>query len=106
MEGLWDLIADHDKRCSYEALHRLTLRLKSDGREADAEKILETIQYDIELRNLVIDKGSQDPALLDFLFGRPLAQTVGQFGIQVEREKGKIIRLVIKDGGLKSLKKG
>jgi Fe-S-cluster containining protein len=96
VEGLWDLIADHERRCSYENLHRLALRLKSDGSSVDAEKILEFIQYDSELRHLVIDRGSQDPEMLDFLFGRSLVRTVAQFGIRVEREKGKINRLVIK----------
>ena len=94
VEGLWDLIADHDKRCDYETIGRLTLQLKSDGSRADAEKILEIIQYDTELRRLVVDRGSQDPEMLDFLFGRPLKRTVGQFGIRLEREKGRILRLV------------
>ena len=94
VEGLWDLIADHEERCSYETLRRLALQLKADGRRADADKFLEIIQYDTELRRLVIDRGSQDPEMLDFLFGRPLEQTVGQFGIRVVREKGRIIRLV------------
>jgi hypothetical protein len=95
VEGLWGLIADHDQRCSYRELDRLTKRLTADGDAADAEKVLEIIQYDSELRRLVIERGSFDPAMLDFLFGRPLADTVGQFGIRLDREADKITRLVI-----------
>ncbi|KPJ79167.1 MAG: hypothetical protein AMJ54_00485 [Deltaproteobacteria bacterium SG8_13] len=95
VEGLWDLIVDHDRRCSYESLHRLTRRLKSGGGEADAGKVLEVIQYDAELRDLVNERGNLDPEMLDFLFGRPLTRTVGQFGIRVECENGKVVRLVV-----------
>jgi Fe-S-cluster containining protein len=96
MEGLWDLIADHERRCSYEKLRQLIQRLSVDpSRTAVAETVLETIQYDAELRRLVIERGSLDPEMLDFLFGRPLTETVGQLGVRLVRAGEKITRLAI-----------
>ena len=81
---------------SYENLRRLAQRLRMDPGGAEiAEKILEILQYDIELRHLVAEKGRLDPEMFDFLFGRPLAENVGQFGIRLERQGEKIIRLGI-----------
>jgi hypothetical protein len=96
VEGLWDLIADHERRCSYDKLRQLTQRISiGASRPAVAETVLEVIQYDAELRRLVIERGSLDPEMLDFLFGRPLTKTVGQFGIRLVRVGEKITRLVI-----------
>ncbi len=94
LDGLWDLVEEHERRCSYEKLDRFTRQLKKDGNEIDADKVLEILQYDTELRNLVIERGGLDPQMLDFLFGRPLAKTVDQFGIRLERKGAKITRLV------------
>ena len=97
VEGLWELIADHERRCSCEKLRRLVKRLKTDGRQADADQLLEIIQYDSELRHLVVETAGLDPEVLDFLFGRLLAETVGQQGVRLQRQGGKITRLVIEN---------
>lgn len=95
VEGLWELIADHDRRCSCEKLRRLAQRWKTGGSRADADRLLEMILYDAHLRQLVIDRGGLDPEMLDFLFGRRLAEIVGQFGIRLQHQGGRITGLVI-----------
>jgi Fe-S-cluster containining protein len=78
--GLWELVRDHEARCGFDAIGRLAAaRHKAGGSEAVA-KIEEIVRYDEHLRRLVIEKGGVDPAILDFLFGRPLAQTIAGFG--------------------------
>ena len=94
LESLWDLIEDHDRRCSYETLGRLIRRIKEDGNQADADNVLEILQYDAEFRNLVIERGNLDPEMLDFLLGRPLEETIHQFGIRREYGDGRKMRLV------------
>ena len=96
VDGLWDVIDDHDRRCSYESLGRLIRRIKTDGNQADADSVLEILQYDAEIRNLVVERAGLDPEILDFLLGRPLAETVHQFGIRLEHAGGKLKRLVIR----------
>ena len=55
------------------------------------KKLLEIIQYDAEFRKLVVAKGNLDPAMLDFLFGRPLTETLPNYGIKVRQEGKKTI---------------
>ncbi len=91
VEGLWDLIKDHQDRCDYGEINKLISEL--DGpREAQARKELqEVIQYDTELRKLVLEKGGLDPAMLDFLFGRPLTQTLPGYGLKIEQKGKKMV---------------
>ena len=93
VEGLWELIETHERRCGYENLAQLALRLKSQPNRTDAENLLEMIQYDFELRKLLVAKEGLEAEMLDFLLGRPLSETTGQFGIRLKVEGGKITRL-------------
>jgi Fe-S-cluster containining protein len=76
MEGLWDLVETHEKRCALDAVSGL-LRRCSNNPHGGARKDLHIIvQYDAQLRRLVVEKGKLDPEILDFLFGRPLSVIV------------------------------
>jgi Fe-S-cluster containining protein len=85
MAGLWELIFDHEARCAYSTIKQLVSQLADSDREAALQKIIETVRYDMEIRNLVIEKGSLDSGMTDFLFGRPLMQTMTMFGIKIEK---------------------
>lgn len=85
VQGLWDLVEDHQSRCSYDKIRRLVDLLESDKKKSAIEGIIEMIQYDIHMRSLVVKKGGMDPAMLDFLFGRPLVETIKTFGFRVEK---------------------
>lgn len=96
VEGLWDLIDEHDRRCSYEKLGQLVARLKQEKSNAIAGQIVEIVEYDNQLRKLVIERGQLDPQILDFLFGRPLEETFHMFGLKIERKEGKNARILIR----------
>ncbi len=74
VEGLWDLVENHERRCSLETASKLMR--SSEGRtDPEArEQMAFLLNYDAHVRRLVMEKGKLDPELLDFLFGRPLAK--------------------------------
>jgi Fe-S-cluster containining protein len=91
VEGLWDLIKDHQERCDYEKIKKLIGDLDGPHQDRVRKKILEIIQYDAEIRKLVLEKGGLDPTMLEFIFGRPLTQTLPGYGIKIRQEGGKTI---------------
>jgi len=94
VEGLWDLVEDHQKRCAYDRLKRFTDGLKANKDDDEALKgIHEIIEYDTRIRQLVAEKGGLDSAMVDFLFGRPIAETIRMYGFKIER-RGDKYRLV------------
>jgi len=93
VEGLWDLIKEHQERCDYGKIQNLIKDLAGNNKNNARRKLAEIIRFDMEIRELVIAKGALDPELLDFLFGRPLMKTLPNYGIKV-RQQGKKITLV------------
>jgi Fe-S-cluster containining protein len=93
IEGLWDLIEDHQKRCSYDKLKDFVDALNSNKKDEALEGILEIIEYDTRIRELVVQKGGLDPDMTDFLFGRPITETIRMYDLKVEQE-GDNYRLV------------
>lgn len=83
IKGLWGLIEDHQSRCNYETIQKLVKAINS-GRGGEArQKLAEIIQFDNEIRKLVVSRGGLDRDMLDFLFGRPLKQTLKNFGLKM-----------------------
>ncbi|WDN88334.1 hypothetical protein BuS5_01302 [Desulfosarcina sp. BuS5] len=80
--GLWDLVEEHQRRCSYEIIQNFINRDKSDKKTDSMKGLIEIINYDMHFRHLIIDRGGVDPEMLDFLFGRPLADTMRMFGFE------------------------
>jgi Fe-S-cluster containining protein len=74
--GLWELVAEHQKRCDVERLRRL--RVPADGSEANlrARELAQMIRYDAALRSLVVSQAGLEAGMTDFLFGRPLPQVL------------------------------
>jgi Fe-S-cluster containining protein len=91
VEGLWDLIEDHQERCDYNRIQGLIKNL--DGRHGDdaRRRLARIIRYDIEIRDLAVSRGALEPEMLDFLFGRPLTKTLPSYGVKVRRQGNKII---------------
>jgi Fe-S-cluster containining protein len=81
IEGLWGIIKDHQARCNYETIQKLVNAINSDRGGEDRQKLAEIIQFDIEIRKLVVSWSGLDMEMLDFLFGRPLKQTLKNFGL-------------------------
>lgn len=70
--GLWDLVAEHEARCSCEILGEMMAHFKKEQQKRTEKAIAEILNYDRHLRHLVVEKSRIDPEILDFLFGRPL----------------------------------
>jgi Fe-S-cluster containining protein len=82
-KDLWQLVSDHEKRCGYEEINRILGPIGEKPLTAVPPSVREMARYDIHLRNLLAEKGGFDPALMDFLFGTPLEETLKRYGIQV-----------------------
>jgi Fe-S-cluster containining protein len=83
IEGLWGIIKDHQARCNYETIQKLAIAINSGKGGEARQKLAEIIQFDIEIRNLVVSRGGLDMEMLDFLFGRSLKQTLKNFGLKM-----------------------
>ena len=91
IEGLWDLIEDHQQRCDYAMFYSFQQLADPQHRLRHQEKILETIGYDTHLRQLLSAKGQLDAEMLDLLFGRPLSITIKGFGLKIGKDGQKLV---------------
>ena len=92
VEGLWELIRDHDRRCAYPIIRNQAGRLSGAAAEQTAalDIITEMVKYDESLRKLLAENGHAPETMLDFLLGRPLTATLHGFHIKAERTAGRI----------------
>ena len=81
IEGLWGLIRDHQERCNYQTIRKLVSTINSNKGDGAREKLTEIIQYDTEIRKLVVSTAGLSAEMLDFLLGRPLIQTIKKLGL-------------------------
>lgn len=89
VKGLWDLIEEHQQRCSYARMQELTDRLVRTKDDDALTEINEIIAYDKSLRETMVDKAKVDPAMLPFLLGRPFTETMAMFNMKIEEKDGK-----------------
>lgn len=68
---LLDLVAEHDTRCA-PSLVEETAKKARQGDTESGRALQSMVLYDTEIRRLTAKKGGMDPAVNDFLFGRPL----------------------------------
>ena len=92
VEGLWEVIAHHEERCSYHRLQALAPRLAAaaEEREQAMTAIRDMVRYDESLRQLLVEQGQARQEMLDFLLGRPLTETLAGFHVRVAREDDRI----------------
>lgn len=92
IEGLWELVEGHQERCSYDMIKSFIDALDhKDNRREALEGILAIIEYDKNIRNLTVQKAGLDPDLTDFLFGRPITETIKIYGIKIKEKEEKYI---------------
>ena len=91
IEGLWDLVKDHQERCDYGKIGRLIHELEGPQQERARRDLIRIIQFDVEIRKLVVEKGGLDSEMLDFIFGRPLKETLPNYGIKIQQQGKKTI---------------
>lgn len=83
IQGLWELVQDHEQRCSYASLQALVeKRTHGDGMKHE-EAILETLRFDAHIRELTVKRAGMAARMLDFIFGRPLAATIKMFDLRL-----------------------
>jgi Fe-S-cluster containining protein len=82
VQGIWDLIEDHQNRCGYDEILKLQERIKSHSDRTAKNRIWEMVAYDRQIRRTLIEN-SVAPDMLDFLFGRPLSVTLPPLGIKI-----------------------
>jgi Fe-S-cluster containining protein len=88
IQGLWELVDDHERRCSHALLRSLADEGMRGGSLRQERAILEILRFDAHIRELTVKQGGMDARMLDFVFGRPLADTINADGIRLIREKG------------------
>ena len=86
---LWDLVADHERQCSYAKLKHSLKDLGGSFERTAIKTAIAMVRYDQEVRRLVVSQGGVEPEMTDFLFGRPLAQTIEMFGYGIRERDGK-----------------
>ncbi len=94
VEGLWELVEDHEERCSWDEINRLAEEAVGND-DPRMTKIMEMINYDHSLRNVIVEKG-MDKGMLEFLLGRPLASAVESLGMTIVKD-GERYRLMKKE---------
>ena len=91
--GLWDLVEEHERQCSYAKLTQGLDDLGGSFERAAIKAAISMVRYDQEIRCLIVSQGGVEPAMTDFLLGRPLEKTIQMFGYSV-RERAGIFSLV------------
>lgn len=89
IKGLWELVEEHQTRCSYDALAQFIDVLEGKERDKALNGILNIIEYDIRIRELAVIKGGLDPEITDFLFGRPITETISMYNFEIQQDGGK-----------------
>ena len=82
---LFELIAKHEERCSYAVLEDLVRRIAAEGDKA-VNGIIDLLKFDYYLRPFVSEKLNISVDETDFLFGRPLVDTITAYGLRVRLE--------------------
>ena len=91
IEGLWDLVEDHQKQCAYDLLTIFVDALNKDKKDVALIGILEIIEHDKKIRELVVRKAGLESDLTDFLFGRPITETIKMYGLTIEKDDDKYL---------------
>jgi len=95
VEGLWELVEGHQERCSYDMLKFFIDSLHKGKKDEALRGILEIIEYDIKIRELVVQKAGLENDLTDFLFGRPVTETIKIYGLKIKEEENNYIIIPI-----------
>jgi len=82
---LWEVILRHEERCSHDELSRSMARLSATKGQS-VEEVLELLRFDHHVREFIGAKLNLEPEGLDFFFGRPLAESLKQYGLKLTEQ--------------------
>ena len=86
VEGLWDLVREHQERCDYGFISELAMQLRQGRQPEQAQQqLLELIHYDETLRKSTVAHAGHTSQMLEFLFGRSLTFTVQMFQLKLSK---------------------
>lgn len=86
IEGLWDLVQEHQARCDYGTIAELAARIGRTPCDPETEQqLVELMHYDDALREATVQRAGHTAPMLKFLFGRPLRFTLQMFQLRVTR---------------------
>jgi Fe-S-cluster containining protein len=83
IEGLGQLIQEHDEKCSYGEIRNLLGKIETGTDEEALQRLKEIILFDVNIRELVSEKQKAASHMLDLIFGRSLVKTMDQFKYKV-----------------------
>ncbi|MDY0132467.1 MAG: YkgJ family cysteine cluster protein [Desulforegulaceae bacterium] len=91
IEGLAQLIKEHDKKCSYDEIKYLLEKIETSEKALTSLK--DIILFDINIREIVAEKQKAASYMLDLIFGRSLVETMNQLKYKVtfSKESGLLI---------------
>ncbi len=92
VEGTWEIIEDHEKRCSHDEIRRLAEAILAEKNDEDIQALRHIIRYDFHIRDIMTSRAKMDPGMMDFLLGRPLTDTIHTLG--VGRPKASFLDLI------------
>ncbi|RJP86602.1 MAG: YkgJ family cysteine cluster protein [Desulfobacteraceae bacterium] len=82
---LLELVITHEAECAIGIVQALVERRESADPDA-GPRLSELVRYDLHYREILIQKGNLLSEMMDFLFGRPLADIISrQFKVKVVR---------------------
>jgi len=85
-QWLCEMIDAHGEQCHFEKIRQLVAE-RDEGDASATAALTGIINYDAQFRRLAVEKGRVPEELLDFLFGKPLADILAeQFGVKVSRQ--------------------
>jgi hypothetical protein len=90
---LLEVIAEHENRCSFQALAQAFEKLGASKGE-NIEEVLALLSYEEHFRRFVVEKFTIAPQKLALLLGRSFAEMVPLFGFRVLEEIDGTKRLV------------
>ncbi|MDJ0763536.1 MAG: YkgJ family cysteine cluster protein [Myxococcota bacterium] len=94
---LLEIIEEHDRRCSFEALRAHFEELKQTKGEA-IQKVVDFLAYEEHFRQFSAERLNIPHNICDLVFGRPLYERVRLFGFKVETD-GDGTRTLLPDKG-------
>ncbi|MBI9076179.1 MAG: YkgJ family cysteine cluster protein [Desulfatibacillum sp.] len=80
----------HEEKCSHSELARLTALLSTDDVDQSANRILDMILYENDMRAMLVEKAGLQNDYLDFLFGRPMGEALKGYRLEVRNIRGKL----------------
>ena len=81
ISGLWEVVQAHEQRCACQKIEKWVSQINRNGHDGARAALSEMVAYDRHLRSLTVEKSGIDPALLDFLFGRPLSEILSFYNL-------------------------